>query len=171
MTSIVKASEADVEKLKTNERKWSKPLMAAGWNAIPNVIIEKQEALGLDPLDMNIILHLTHYWWHPDNLPHPSVETIAKAIGVKPRTIQKRVKALGELGLLERQERRHTKNGSTTNLYSFKGLIEACRPFAEEKIKEIKAAKETRAKRLARKKPILVVDNDDIVTTGMDIEF
>lgn len=58
--------------------------MAAGWNVIPNIIIEKQEGLGLDALDMNIILHLSHYWWQPDNVPHPSVATIAKAIGVVP---------------------------------------------------------------------------------------
>jgi hypothetical protein len=39
--------------------------MAAGWTAMPSVIIEKQEALGLDALDMNIILHLSHYYGRP----------------------------------------------------------------------------------------------------------
>ncbi|CAA2109010.1 hypothetical protein MBUL_04503 (plasmid) [Methylobacterium bullatum] len=160
MSKVDKASEADVEKLKTNERKWSKPLMAAGWNAIPNIIIEKQEALGIDALDMNIILHLTHYWWHPENLPHPSVETIAKAVRVQPRTVQKRVKALCELGLIERKQRRHTKHGSTTNLYSFNGLIKACTPYAEEKLAEIHRAKVAKEERLARKKPRLVINND-----------
>ena len=90
MSENVAAKKADAEKIKVNEAKWSKPLMAAAWTAMPSVIIEKQEALELDALDMNIILHLSHYWWTPDNLPHPSVETIAKAVGVKPRTVQKR---------------------------------------------------------------------------------
>lgn len=85
MTKITGAKDADVDKLRINEKKWSKPLMAAGWSAIPNVIIEKQEALGLDAVDMNIILHLAHYWWRPDNLPHPSIETIGKAIGLRAR--------------------------------------------------------------------------------------
>lgn len=161
MSKIVQPAATDVEKLKTNERKWSKPLMQAGWSAIPNVIIEKQAALGLDALDMNIILHLTHYWWHPENLPHPSVETIATALSVKPRTIQKRIKALVDLGLMSREERRHTKSGSTTNLYGFQGLIEACRPHAEEKIVEVAKAKEAKQARLARKKPRLVVVNAD----------
>ena len=40
--------------LRRNEAKWSKPLMAAGWNAIPSIIIEKQEALGLDAIDMTL---------------------------------------------------------------------------------------------------------------------
>ncbi len=48
----------NVEQLRVNEKKWTKPLMDSGWSVLPNIIIEKQAALGLDPLDMNIILHL-----------------------------------------------------------------------------------------------------------------
>lgn len=157
-TAIPKPAEA--EKLRINEKKWSKPLIAAGWNAIPNVIIEKQAALGLDAIDMNIIVHLSHYWWRPENLPHPSVDTIAKAIGVKRRTIQKHVKRLEAANLIKREERRYTKNGSTTNFYNFEGLIKAARPFAEEKLAEIATNVEAKKKRLERKKPKLVVNND-----------
>ena len=32
------------------EKKWTKPLVDAGWTAIPSVIFERQHALGLDPL-------------------------------------------------------------------------------------------------------------------------
>ncbi len=148
------------ENLRTNEKKWSKALMAAGWNVVPNILIEKQQALGLDALDMNIILHLSHYWWQADNLPHPSVGTMAKAIGVTPRTIQKRIKALEDLNLIKREERRFTKDGSITNRYDFSGLIAAARPYAEEKVQEIEAAIEAKRKRLARKKPKLIVSND-----------
>ena len=73
--------KANAEQLRVNEKKWTKPLMDAGWSVLPNIIIEKQAALGLHPLDMNIILHLVQYWWVADNLPHPSVATIAEAIG------------------------------------------------------------------------------------------
>ncbi len=52
--------KTDAETLRRNEEKWSKPLMDAGWNAIPSIIIEKQEALGLDAIDMNIIVHLSN---------------------------------------------------------------------------------------------------------------
>ena len=144
MTENVAAKKADVQ-IKVNEAKWSKPLMAAGWTAMPSVIIERQEALGLDALDMNIILHLSHYWWTPDNLPHPSVDRIAKAVGVKPRTIQKRIKALHELGMIEREERRYTRYGSTTNKYGFNGLIAKATPFAQEKLAEVRAAPKGKA--------------------------
>jgi predicted transcriptional regulator len=148
---------ADVETLRKNEAKWSKPLMAAGWNAIPSIIIEKQAALGLDAIDMNIIVHLSNYWWTADNLPHPSVGTIAKAIGITPRTVQKRVKALHELGILVREERRYTKRGSVENLYHFTGLIKAAAPFAEEKLAKIAARAKEEHERLMRKKPRLTL--------------
>jgi len=149
----------NVEQLRVNEKKWTKPLMDSGWSVLPNIIIEKQAALGLDPLDMNIILHLVQYWWVVDNLPHPSVSTIAEAIGVTPRTIQKRIKAMEELGLMEREERRHTKYGSVTNLYSFNGLIKAVAPFAEEKLTKKAEAQAAERARIKSKKPKLVVDN------------
>jgi predicted transcriptional regulator len=155
MSDAATAKRSDADKIKVNEAKWSKTLMDAGWTAFPSIIIEKQEALGLDALDMNIILHLSSYWWTADNLPRPSVETIAKALQVKPRTIQKRVKALHELGLIERLERRHTQHGSRPNLYGFKGLIAKATPFAVEKLTEIAERKETKAARLRRKKPKL----------------
>lgn len=151
-----------VEKLRTNEKKWTPELMAVGWTVIPNIIIERQRAFGLDAIDMNLILHLAQYWWQPDNLPHPAVQTIAKAIGVSVRTVQKRMARLEAAKLMNRVERRHTKNGSATNLYSFDGLIAAAKPFAAEKAEEVKKATEEKAARLARKKPkvaTLIVNN------------
>lgn len=158
-TAALKPSEA--EALRRNEAKWTKPLMAAGWNAIPSIIIEKQEALGLDALDMNIIIHLSNYWWHADRLPCPSVATIAKAIGVQPRTVQKRIATLQALGLLTRVERRQTRFGSQSNLYGFEGLIQAALPFAAEKVAEREKREATEKDRIARKKPRLTVVGAD----------
>jgi len=158
MTTI-KVGKADAENLHVNEKKWSKPLMQAGWSAVPSILIEKQQALGLDPVDMNIILHLIQYWWHPDNPPHPSVGTIAEAIGRDPRTVTRRITALAQLGFLERTERRQTRHGSDTNLYSFNGLIQKLQPYAVEKIAEKEMAKAVKAARVSRKKPKLVVNN------------
>lgn len=157
MTQTV--SKAEVETLRKNEAKWTKAVLAAGWNAFPSIIIEKQEALGLDAIDINIILHLSNYWWVKDNLPHPSVALIAKTLQISERTVQKRIAQLCKLGFMEREERRHTKVGSTTNLYSFNGLIEKVTPFAEEKLELSKKHQEEKATRLARKRPKLVVDN------------
>jgi len=142
---------------KANEEKWTKPLMDAGWTAIPSIILEKQHALGLDAIDMNIISHLTIYWWKKGNLPHPSVATIANAIGVKPRTVQKHIKAMEALGFLKRIERRREGLSNATNLYSLEGLIKAVTPFAIEKNTAKAEGAKKEGLRVASKKPKLTI--------------
>jgi DNA-binding transcriptional regulator YhcF (GntR family) len=142
-----------VESLKTNEKKWSKPLMDAGWTALPSVIIENQRQLMLTPLDMNIILYLASKWWKAEGKPFPSKSTMAKAMDVHPRTIQKHVAAMEGAGYITREERR-TPLGSKTNVYHLDGLIKAVMPFAEEKLGEVKDRQEREeAKRNRRGAP------------------
>ena len=83
-----KASGVDVGKL---EHRWGKSLIDAGLVAFPSVFLQRQQALGLDPLDVNILLQLADHWWERDNLPFPSKKTLADRIGVKPRTIQRHI--------------------------------------------------------------------------------
>lgn len=157
MSSKSAVGQTASEALRRNEAKWTKELMDANWTAIPSIIIEKQEALGLNAIDMNIIIHLSSYWWHADNVPCPTVKTIAKAVGVSERTIQKHIATLHDLGLLTRTERRKTRTGSDTNLYSFEGLIEKSLPFAREKIAARAKREEEELERRSRKKPKLSV--------------
>jgi hypothetical protein len=145
----VKASEVD--QLRVNERKWTPTLIKAGWTLLPNVIFERQQALGLDPLDINILLHIASYWWSDSGKPHPSKVTIAKAIGVKPRSVQRRIAALEGAKLIRREERRISRSGSKTNIYHFDGLIEAAKPYALEKIEERETKAAERAARAQRK--------------------
>lgn len=119
-------------RLKAQERKWSKDLMAGGWTAIPNVIFTEQRALGLDPLDINIILHLSALWASSDQSPSPSKRALADAIGVDPRTVQRRIAALERKSLIRREARRHVAAGSKSNLYHFDGLIAAALPLLRE---------------------------------------
>jgi hypothetical protein len=123
-----------LEALRTNEKKWSKEVMEAGWVAFPSILLEKQQAIGLTPTDVNIILHLVSYWWTAENKPYPSKASIAAAIGVQPRTVQRRIAALEQARLIQREERRTSKNGSDTNRYHLDGLIEALKPYALEKL-------------------------------------
>ena len=147
-----------IKELKVNEKKWSKPLMDAGWTVIPTVIIERQQVLGLDPIDVNILMHLASYWWTHDNKPHPSKKTIAAAIGVHPRTVQKRIANMEKDGLIRREERRTLGQGSKTNLYHFDGLIKEATPFAKEKIEEkARRAAEDKSRVKRKKRPSLTV--------------
>lgn len=71
-----------------------KPNIAAGWTCIPNILVRRQRTLGLDSIDVNILLHLMTYWWEDGNLPHPSKETLAQAIGISASTVQRRIRAM-----------------------------------------------------------------------------
>lgn len=124
------------ESKKALEAKWGKPNIAAGWTCIPNILIRRQVTLGLDSIDVNILLHLMTYWWEDGNLPHPSKETLAQAIGISASTVQRRIRAMEGGGLLVRVERRREKNRSETNLYDLTPLKEILEPHAELEIAE-----------------------------------
>lgn len=78
--------------------KWGQDLISAGWVAFPSTILERQDALGLDAIDINIILQITKHWFEPGALPHPSKANIARAMGIAPRTVQKRLAKLEAVG-------------------------------------------------------------------------
>jgi hypothetical protein len=159
MADTTKKAEADG--LQVNEKKWTPTLMKAGWTVLPNVLFERQQALGLDPLDINIVLHLASYWWNEQGKPHPSKVTIAKAIGVTPRSVQRRIAALEKDRLIRREERRLPNKNNKTNIYHLDGLIKEATPYALEKIQEMKEKAALRSARAARKgKPKLKLVKD-----------
>ena len=157
------AEKQPPQNVKTNEEKWSKPLMKAGWTAFPNVILENQKALGLDALDVNILLHIAKYWWHKDNKPHPSKVTIAAAMDVEPRTVQRHIADMEKASLIRREERRIPGTGSLTNIYHLDGLIEHAAPFAEKnlEVRELREKAEKAKRDRKGKPPLRVVPNKD----------
>lgn len=152
------AAAAETAQLSEIEKKWGKPLYEAGWTAIPTVIFERQHALGLDAVDINIILHLAGYWWKADTAPYPSKATIAAAMGLHPRTIQKRIAAMEKAGFIQRVPRRSKKGGSQSNKYVLGGLIESAAPYALERTEERKKrASEAKVRAESKKKPALTL--------------
>lgn len=125
-------------------------------------ILERQQALGLDALDVNILLHLARYWWVHDNAPHPSKTSIAKAINVDPRTVQRRIAAMEKGGLIRRELRKTSNNTNRTNRYHFDGLVDEATPYAKERLQERTRRQKEDAERVARKgRPRLSVVSDD----------
>jgi hypothetical protein len=141
------AKAKNKDSLKINERKWGKPLMDAGWTAMPNTIIEAQATLKLDPLDMNILLHLAFRWWEAENKPHPAKSSMAKAMRKHPITIQRRIRALEQRGLIQREYRKAADGGNLPNKYDFTGLIKKATPLAKDTIEVREQKKRERAAR------------------------
>jgi len=73
--------------------RWGAELLEPGWVALPAIILEKQAALELDALDLNIIMHLARRWFDADQPPSPGKQGIADAILCDPRTVQRRMGA------------------------------------------------------------------------------
>ena len=44
--------------IKSLEKKWGKNVIEQGWTGVPNTLIERQQALELSSLDVNILLVL-----------------------------------------------------------------------------------------------------------------
>ena len=130
------------------EDKWGKTLVSAGFTALPDVIFQYQKALKLKPLDVLIILHLASYWWKPNENPWPSKSTIADSIDVDPRTVQRSIKKMEDLGYVKRIMRKAAVGDNLSNEYDLRGLINAATKHAEEKIAlKLKRANEDRTKR------------------------
>jgi hypothetical protein len=148
-------------RLKRNEEKWSPTLMDAGWTVIPSIILEKQDALGLDPTDLNILAQLAQYWWYSENPPHPSKAVIAKRLGVDSSTVRRRIARMEAAGFIARKARFDKKGGQKSNAYHFDGLIKEATPYAEELIALRQKQRGEDVDRRTRKKPrpTLVVDN------------
>jgi DNA-binding transcriptional ArsR family regulator len=135
--------------LKKNEEKWTTLLMEAGWTVLPSVILDRQQALGLDPVDVNIILHLAKHWWYRDNPPHPSKKALAECMGLDESTIRRHIARLESDGLIRREARYGAQGGGRqTNVYVLDGLISAATPYAKEAI----AAREERRKEDANRR-------------------
>lgn len=158
----MKATESNVQPtLKENERKWTKALMDAGYAVIPAVILDRQQGLGLEPIDVNILLQLISYWWKADNLPYPSKKSIAERIGKSEKTVQRRVAKLEKAGFIQRQPRYSAAKGQLSNVYDLAGLIKEATPFAIEAVQRKEDLKTEAKERATRKKPKLRVVKDD----------
>lgn len=126
--------------------------MALGWTALPSILLDKQPALGIDSIDLNILLQLMKYWWIKDDLPYPSKETLAELVGVTTSTIRKRIKRMEEEGLMQRITRRDKNGGQQSNFYSFDGLIAKIQPHAKEALALRKKQEEEKTALRRRKK-------------------
>lgn len=146
------------ETFNENEKKWGPDLMKAGWTMLPNTIFLRQQALGLDSMDINILIVLLSHWWKADNLPFPSKQKIANTIGCDPSTIRRRIKKMEVAGFIERIQRPVLNNRNKTNQYDLSGLIQYASSYAKEELQAREAERAERFKRVKRKgKPILKV--------------
>jgi hypothetical protein len=74
-----------------------------GFQAVPDLLLKHQTTLGLNPTDMTVLLNILMHWWYRDQKPFPRPTTIARRMGSTPRTVQRSIAKLQELGILFRE--------------------------------------------------------------------
>lgn len=74
----------------------------AGFQAVPDLLLKNQAALGLSPTDLVVLLNVLMHWWYPAQKPFPRSTTISNRMGVSSRTVQRSISELEKVGLLAR---------------------------------------------------------------------
>ena len=74
----------------------------AGFQAVPDLLLKNQSALGLSPTDLVVLLNILMHWWYPLQKPFPRSTIISARMGVSSRTVQRSISHLESLGLLAR---------------------------------------------------------------------
>lgn len=158
--AVKNTGKAEAPSKRTVEARWGKVNTAAGWTAVPSVLFQRQRALNLSPLDLNIIMYLAGAWWDSDKHPYMSVATIAAAVNVTERTIQRRIKELELWGYVKRHKRSSKAGRNLTNAYDLTGLATACEPYSQERLDDVAQRKREAIARSTRKKPktLTVID-------------
>lgn len=105
------ASQNRKSSLRESERKWGKKAIAAGFSITPNVLLTKQHAIGIDCIDVVLILQIAKFWWRADKKPFPSQVQLARTMNTDLSTIKRHLKRLREDGLISWKGKKDENTG------------------------------------------------------------
>lgn len=86
--------------------RWDKSLEEYGYAQISNVFLERYSNLGITNVEAMFLIHLLKHKWDVRN-PYPSLNTVAKNMGVGRGTAQNYARNLEEKGFIKRIFRNH----------------------------------------------------------------
>jgi len=132
----------DLKDQKESEKKWGKAVMSHGYCIFPSILLQAQGRLGVSAQEMVVLLQLAEHWWKFANKVYPSKDVIAQRVGLSTKQVQRHIRQLEELKLVQRIERYRSGGSRTTNEYDLSGLVAKLKTiepdFAE--VKRLKAA-------------------------------
>jgi len=70
---------------------------------IPNLVFLLQNKLHLSSHQLVIVLNLSMHWWKKSDLPFVGPSTMAKRMGTSRRTVERQLKALCDMGLVQKK--------------------------------------------------------------------
>lgn len=111
------------------EAKWGDALVM-GFAIVPGVLIRAQAKLGLDAIDLAILLNVLLHWWKPGEWPYPPPSLIARRVGVSTRTIERHLESLQDRGFLVRHQSTASPDGLAVRRIELTGLVSRLQAFA-----------------------------------------
>jgi predicted transcriptional regulator len=118
------------------QQKWGDAL-GAGFQVVPNVLIQDQNRLGLGTIDIVILLNLMSHWWDREARPFVSPAVIAKRMRVTTRTVERHLKRLENRRIIGREPRGpKTRNGPYIRSYDLIPLAEFLKDASQNALKE-----------------------------------
>jgi DNA-binding MarR family transcriptional regulator len=156
----VAEEEAVAKGANAHEAKWGQQLIAAGYGAVPNILLQRHAQLGMSPTELVLFLLLASFWWKRDERPFPSILELAKAMGMNPRNIQRRLRRMEQVGFIRISKRKARHGGHKSNEYDLTPLIKEANKLAADEVgrrKKAGLAKLGRTATEAGKPPLKVV--------------
>jgi hypothetical protein len=77
----------------------------AGFQRVPHVVFKHQSALGLNAIELVVLLNLTLHYWYEGRRPFVRPVTIAQRMDIGIRTVQRAMRKLERRGLIKRRSR------------------------------------------------------------------
>lgn len=115
-------------------RKWGDSVASRGFSQVPNYLLFINQFIdrdnSLSPLELLILIQLSGAWWTKDEMPFPSMRTLAIRCGTSERQVLRAVGKLEEVGLLKRVKRR-SKGLIASNAYDLSPLVEMLQEVAK----------------------------------------
>ena len=114
--------------------KWGEEVAKRGFSQVPNYLIMLNQFIDedkrLSPLELLILIELVGVWWKKEELPYPSMKTLAVRCGTSERQVVRAISRLEKDERLKREKRR-SKGLISSNAYDLLPLVERLREVAK----------------------------------------
>jgi len=107
-----------------------------GFLTLPYVLLLHQYELEISAEHLNVLMHFIAHWHSNGRMPHPRTTTIARRMGISPRTVQRSLAWLIENRFIAKIPKLYRDDPQQ---YDMRPLIAKLKPYALARIKYIQA--------------------------------
>ncbi len=111
---------------------WTPKLVARGWVPVARTFLESYPRLQITASEALLLINLLAYKGRREHA-HPSIATLARRLGVEPRTVRNLARKLEQRQLLVRIIRRKGHGRAQTNLWDLSPLFQRLEKLEDER--------------------------------------